>query len=355
MSTTTQASTGTPSNRIGELDALRGLAALAVMIFHYTGHYAKDVGHLDPPPFQLPAGNYGVQLFFVISGFVIYMTLERCRTAMDFVVSRFSRLYPPYWTAVTISALSIYAIGLPSQRIPPADAVANLTMLQELFHFKHLDGSYWTLQVELLFYAQMLFWYVTGQFRRAHLIIALWLIIALAYKICAINGLYLSWTLGELLIVPHIPFFSLGILFYRLYHQRTDGPAAVRDHLMVAACVFVISFTREPVYFPVALTCVTVFYLFLYGRLRWLRAAPFAFLGTISYSLYLIHQAVGFDIIWHLEHDFGSGSTAAIAAAIATSISLATLMTFLVERPTMTWLRSRWNAYRARNLVKSGA
>src|SRR4030095_2287642 len=97
-------STSTPGKiRIGELDALRGLAALAVMIFHYTGHYGKNVGHVDRPLLELALGNYGVQLFFMISGFVIFMTIEKTRTAMDFVVTRFSRLYPAYWASLLIA------------------------------------------------------------------------------------------------------------------------------------------------------------------------------------------------------------------------------------------------------------
>ena len=76
--------------RVVELDALRGLAALAVVAFHYTTHYGNEVGHLGDMPVSFDFGNYGVELFFLISGFVIFMTLERTRTAMDFVVSRFA-------------------------------------------------------------------------------------------------------------------------------------------------------------------------------------------------------------------------------------------------------------------------
>jgi peptidoglycan/LPS O-acetylase OafA/YrhL len=327
------------SARIGELDALRGVAAVAVMLFHYTGHYGKDIGHLDAPPFELPMGNYGVQLFFLISGFVIFMTLEKTRTAMDFVVTRFSRLYPAYWTSLLISALFVYTIGIPSQRLPLPDLLANVTMLQELLHFRHLDGAYWTLQVELLFYVQMLCWFMFGQLQRVHWIIVAWLVIALAYRIIPmVLGLHPSWTLGQLLIVEHIPFFALGILFYRLY----KGENRLVNHLLIAACIGVIAVTRHPIYLPVAVVCTTVFYLFIHGRLKWLQAAPFTFLGTISYSLYLLHQVIGFDIIWHLERDAHVSSGFAILAAIAVIMVLSTLVTYFVERPAMRWIRERW-------------
>src|SRR3954471_184909 len=90
-----------PAARIAELDALRGLAALGVALFHFS--------LLDPaagPGFAI--GASGVDLFFIISGFVILMTLERTRDWKDFLVGRFSRLYPAYWACVTLAALAAW-------------------------------------------------------------------------------------------------------------------------------------------------------------------------------------------------------------------------------------------------------
>ena len=105
-----------PSSRVVELDALRGIAALAVVAFHYTTQYGQQYGHTTPLGFGFPPGNYGVNLFFLISGFVIFMTLERARSAMDFVVSRFSRLYPAYWAAMALTCIFVYVLGMPEQR-----------------------------------------------------------------------------------------------------------------------------------------------------------------------------------------------------------------------------------------------
>ena len=82
----------------GELDALRGMAAMAVVVFHYTTRARNNGVQL----FDFEIGHYGVQLFFCVSGFVIYWTLERSKTLMDFAVSRFSRLYPAYWAAIAL-------------------------------------------------------------------------------------------------------------------------------------------------------------------------------------------------------------------------------------------------------------
>lgn len=91
-----------PGVRFEELDVLRGLAAAGVVLSHYSSHCAR---YFAAGPFgvHLPTvyGFYAVELFFMISGFVIYFTLERSATWKDFAFSRLTRLYPAYWTALT--------------------------------------------------------------------------------------------------------------------------------------------------------------------------------------------------------------------------------------------------------------
>jgi peptidoglycan/LPS O-acetylase OafA/YrhL len=324
--------------RVGELDALRGLAALAVVAFHYTTFYQQEQGHLQPLGFGFPAGNYGVHLFFLISGFVIFMTLERTRTAMDFIVSRVSRLFPAYWVAIAITAIIVYTLGLPKQKIPWADVAANVSMLQEILGFEHLDGSYWTLQVELLFYAQMLFWFMLGQLKRIHWIIALWLAMTVTYALTEQRHMHFSYTLRELLILRHIPFFALGILFYRV-HTR---PGEWRLNLaMIVLSLLAIGIAYAPVFLAAGAVCCAIFALFVTHRLRWLRTAPFVFFGGISYSLYLLHQVIGFALIYRLEAA-GVPSLAAVALTVIAVLALATALTYSVERPAMRRLRDGW-------------
>lgn len=330
-------------SRVVELDALRGLAALAVVVFHYTTFYQQEIGHRQPLGFGFPAGNYGVHLFFLISGFVIFMTLERTRTAMDFVVSRFSRLFPAYWTAMALTAAVVYAIGMPSQQIPVLDLALNLTMVQQILGAEHLDGSYWTLEVELFFYAQMLLWFALGQLKRIHWIVAAWLAMAVAYAVTEQRHIHFSYTLRELLILRHIPFFALGVLFYRVYTR----PQELRANLaLIALSLLAIGIAKEPPYLYAALICTAIFGLFVTGRLRWLRAAPFAFFGAISYSLYLLHQAIGFAIIHRLE-TAGVHSLLAVVATTALVLALAWALTRFVEQPAMRAIRRWWKLRRA--------
>ena len=330
------------TTRVGELDALRGLAALGVVAFHYTTFYQQEQGHLQPLGFGFPAGNYGVHLFFLISGFVIFMTLERTRSALDFAVSRFSRLFPAYWAAMAITIAVVYSIGLPMQRIPAIDLAINLTMLQEVLGYMHLDGSYWTLQVELFFYLQMLFWCMLGQLKRIRWIIAAWLMMAVIYALTSQRHLHFSYTLRELLLLRHIPFFALGILFYCLYAGSGDRRANIA---MIALSLVAIGVSYAPAYLAAGMVCCAIFALFVGGKLRWLRAAPFVFLGVVSYSLYLLHQAVGFALIHRLEAA-GVPSLAAVVATALVTLALAAALTYGVERPAMRGIRRWWQGRR---------
>lgn len=73
--------------RLQGLDALRGLAALAVVLFHYTARFDELFATTPQSSLSFPNGHYGVDLFFIISGFVIFMTLQRMRRPADFLVS----------------------------------------------------------------------------------------------------------------------------------------------------------------------------------------------------------------------------------------------------------------------------
>src|SRR5580692_12667601 len=90
----------TAPDRIEELDSLRGIAAMAVVVNHYT-HWGPYVARRVP---YFWWGLQGVDLFFVISGFVILMTASH-GTLRDFVISRASRLFPGYWFCALFSYL----------------------------------------------------------------------------------------------------------------------------------------------------------------------------------------------------------------------------------------------------------
>jgi peptidoglycan/LPS O-acetylase OafA/YrhL len=111
------------NQRYSELDAIRGVAVIMVVVYHYSVRY----GYPIEPVFSFGLGKYGVELFFIVSGFVIFLTLDKTTHALDFIVSRFSRLYPAYWIGVTLTFSVVYIYSLDGREVNFQSALINLT------------------------------------------------------------------------------------------------------------------------------------------------------------------------------------------------------------------------------------
>ena len=326
--------------RLAEVDALRGVAALSVVLFHYTTRFAELYQPTPAAAVSFQGGQYGVNLFFIISGFVIFMTLERTRRSSDFVVSRFSRLFPAYWVSIALTFVITHWLGLPGKLVDAPSAVANMLMLHGLFHVPHVDGVYWTLEVELLFYCGMLLLYRLGRLQQIHFALLAMLSLRFIYFGAErLFGVDLPWTLYRLLILQYIPWFALGISIYLLLHAR--GQSA-RWPIVTSVCaVFTLLVTDSLFNASLAIVLATLVFIAASGRGRWLRARPLVWLGAISYPLYLLHENIGWSVLLQLL-SFGLPIDIAIVVTLCLTLSLATLVTRLAEQPAMRWIRARY-------------
>lgn len=333
-------------SRLAELDALRGIAVLMVLAFHYT----TRLGELYPAAawggFRF--GEYGVHLFFVISGFVIIMTLDRSERPADFLVARFSRLYPAYWTAILLTSAFLWLAPGPIEPPGASQIAANFTMLQSFFNVPAVDGVYWTLEVELLFYAMALAVFSAGLLRRPQLPILAWLALTALYYSplwpAYVEGHRFTGLAARLLILEYAPFFALGVVFYRLY----QGAPAWNYALAAAAYALILVKWPFTVSLMIAAACF-VLWKVAHGGLALLRFPPLVFAGAISYSLYLVHQKIGHAALIALAQE-GWTPAARLAAATLLTVALAAAITFLIERPAMYAIRRRYKA-RARRRV----
>ena len=103
--------------RFRELDGFRGLAAITVVIYHLGVPATENYPRTAPSPYDIALGELGVQLFFIISGFVILLSAIKSGSALKFAISRFSRIYPTYWFALAVSALVYFIYGNPGRHI----------------------------------------------------------------------------------------------------------------------------------------------------------------------------------------------------------------------------------------------
>lgn len=330
-------------SRLSELDALRGLAALSVVGFHYTYRYDQIYHHVDPLPFSLKFGWHGVHLFFAISGFVIFMTLERTKRPLDFVVSRFSRLYPAYWAAMCLTTAVVHLGGLYDQQISLRAFLENIPMIQTMLSVPLVDGAYWTLAVELCFYFCMFVLFMSGRLSRIEPILIGW--IALKWLWAVHFGTHrMSWALGAILIQEYIPFFAIGVICYRVFSGATPLRRALGTIAFAIATEWYVEGLEMGI---VACVVAGIVLLVATGHAAFLRWRPLLALGAISYPLYLLHENIGRTVI-RLVESRGLGEVIAIPIAVAVALTLATLTHKLIEDPAMAWIRTTYARYARR-------
>ncbi|UJP09722.1 acyltransferase [Microbacterium sp. KUDC0406] len=332
--------------RLAYLDALRLVAALMVVFYHYIGrnhsHWGADVEVLFPFVSKFTSwGALGVQLFFLISGFVILMSAEG-RTLGAFVASRVSRLYPAYWFAVLSTAAMMTWIARPGEfrDVSIQEVLINLTMMQSGFGVRSIDGVYWTLWVELLFYIMIGCLVLIGITERRVLAIALlWPLIG------AIAQNSDATFLTAILSPQYAPFFSAGMVLYLIYSR---GHNVLRWLVFTYASLVAVfqastywvagamsrdternlspAFGAVVVVLMIGVVILVTLTPLSHRGPRWLVTA-----GALTYPLYLIHENWGWWMIGWLDPLFGKWAT--VAVVVLTMLVAAFVIERLIERP----------------------
>jgi len=296
-----------PKRRYVFLDALRGFAALAVVLFH-----AQAGGHIDALVRVLPGavrrviehGDLGVQVFFVLSGFVIAHSMSRDRITLryvgGFMLRRSIRLDPPYWASMALvvgfgvlaaHVLPDRAYELPSWRTLTIHAL----YLQVLLQVPSLDSVYWTLCLEIQFYLVFA--------------LLLWVVQRLATQVADRTAFYLVFIPAALfanlwaarlgpfhvvgLFTGHWYFFLAGVFVWNAVAHpgdRLSTPVAIANLLVLGAPM--VAYGSVELGVTIA-TCAAILVVARQdGLYTWLGQRPLLALGTISYSLYLVHNPI---------------------------------------------------------------
>ncbi|MEU4427298.1 acyltransferase [Actinoplanes sp. NPDC024001] len=340
--------------RMAFLDGLRLVAALMVVLYHYAAFTgAADAWDVPSPQHAFPQlsgiaayGWLGVELFFLISGFVICMS-SWGRSTGAFARSRIVRLFPAYWAAVliTVTVTTIWTMPRPLEGTW-SDVLVNLTMLQQPLGAPRVEGVYWTLWAEARFY--LLFGLVVWWGLTARRVLGLgyaWLIVS-AYTVEAKMPV-----LTSIFMPDYAPYFVGGIGFFLIHKRGHDlkvwGLVAfswlVAQHHTYEAVGQVGEALKRPLSGAAGVLLVTVFYVLMAGvalgwftRLnwRWMTSA-----GLLTYPLYLLHEKIGWVIIYNLREVRPRYVTLGIT--VAAMLLASWLLHRLVERPLSGYLRTR--------------
>lgn len=342
----------TDSSRVSALDLLRLAAVGAVILYHYGfwGPASHGVPQVALPGLAQFAqyGFLGVPIFFAVSGFVIAYSAEG-RTPVGFAIARFSRIYPTFVLCMTLTFAATLLFGAGHFEVTPAQWFANLFVAAPLVGQPYVDTSYWSLVIEIVFYAWVTAFMALGLFQhRLDAIIVVWLAITFANELTIDAPIF-----EKLFIADDSGFFAVGLLIYQHYRGRRDARLLALSALALGTAVFqaVHKLERLGVHtngsfdprIVAAICIVSLGAVLLATRIRSvpLPASMVLAAGGVTYPLYLLHMQLGYVILDAL------GPVRHIEAVTGTIVCGAFVLAYAIwrfaETPAHRWLTKRMN------------
>ncbi len=302
------------------IDGFRGIAILSVMSYHFSARWAppeapRDVyGYHYVAPGFLHLGYLGVELFFVISGLVITMTVLRSQSTLDFAIRRFGRLTPPYLAGLALTIIASLILPWPREfAFSWLTAIENIALPLLPFEHSYVDGVYWSLAVEIKFYALVAlgFFCVKRWF---------WtFVVVVSASECLVHwaGHHIEF------LAPWTPLFLIGMAAWMGKKERDWRAAGTLLFMAVIQLATTPCFSRwtgghfeakwEDTLFLVVTVGLMVALFVAESRIA---PAILVRIGRFSYSLYLIHQKIGVALIALLVSRGLPGLPVAVAVAL---------------------------------------
>jgi peptidoglycan/LPS O-acetylase OafA/YrhL len=332
------------------IDGLRGVAATLVVLYHLHGAVSRSASDWLWAPLDWIARNgfYGVDIFFVISGFVIALSVSKGAPTLAyfgrFILRRSIRLDPPYWSAMLLEILLVYiglrlfsdlTISLPST----PQVLSHLVYAQDLLGYGNIVASFWTLCYEIQFYAFFVGLLVLQPMLPPVLRGPRWtaLVAAVLFGFSIWTRYWRpEWLLHGLAIDRWFQFF-IGVLTWR----AVAAPGRLRSLVAawVVLAVAILAARAQATQFLAIGVSAWLIAAARDARWGWLfTTRPLRFLGAISYSIYLYHASVGWRFVSLVQRLVPGVWSPAMALGvyllgIVVSIGFAAVMWRLIEGP----------------------
>ncbi|RYY70632.1 MAG: acyltransferase [Chitinophagaceae bacterium] len=270
---------------LNEIHFLRGAASLMVCLFHLSlGNSALfPSSHWIKQAFL--SGYVGVEVFFILSGYVICIAFPKTEGAGNttrFLLKRFTRIEPPYFVSIllviVLNTFSHLITGVPNP-INYADLVRHLVYLNNFYPGTYVNIVYWTLGIEFQYY----------------------LLIALLFPLIRRSAIHLFATLGIFfilsclpyprhvaIVLPYLGYFGLGIVL-SFYKQKHIGrPLAIAGSVMFLLQLFFLA-SFKGLAGGIVVSSILLFWRYATNIIK--------FFSMISFSLYLTHVPIGGKVI----------------------------------------------------------
>ena len=329
------------TKRFESVDMLRGIAALSVCLFHLSSGSTSFLGDGFLLKRILSYGHLGVEMFFIISGFVIPYSMYRInhqyKDTKSFIIRRVLRVDPPYLIMIFIiillnfiSTYSPYYKGIP-YHIDFYNLALHFGYLNSLLGQPWLSPVFWTLAIEFQFYISMALLFPFLVHKNKIISALTCLIFFTTFFIFKNRGL----------IFYSSPFFTLGIWIFYLkvnyFSKKILWP--------VVFFLLVFIYLNN----SIAVVCVCTFTFAVISFLKHWSNKYLLFLGTISYSMYLVHESVGGGLI-HLSINFFYGNymrTLALIGMVLITILISYCFYKIVEYPAIRLSKKTINKWRS--------
>lgn len=318
---------GINAPKIEILDSLRSFAALSVCFFHFvciTG-YIRTSWILE----FFYHWQFGVQLFFVISGFVIpwsmYYSGYKINHLFKFALKRFARLEPPYIASLVLAIFILWG----RDYFLHVDNFSSLVSLKRVvFHFgylipffgnyKWLNDVYWTLAVEFQYYFLVALLFIP--LIKSNLILRI---------IICLSMMGLSFIGGPREFLPYwLPVFYVGIVIFLF---KVNKISKMEFYL---TAFFLFSFSCYQYHYGAVVYMLIAAIAILYYSEYKIRVLNY--LGKMSYSIYLVHLPVGLTFMNIMAHSFFNtlpGKMLVLVSGVTVTLISSYIMYLLVEKP----------------------
>lgn len=295
------------TKRLLNLDLLRLLSAVMVLFFHYGFRMAISgegggTGFTEIATFAM-WGEAGLMIFFAISGYVIAMSAEG-RSPYEFAAGRIARLWPTFVLCATMTAVVLTLFPVPTLAPPTwPQWLAHLVIVSRALGQPFLDGAYWTIVYEIIFYGWIFILSAFGLFQRHWRVILLaWLALSAGNELVFDSGV-----IRKLFITEYSGFFGFGLVLFKLREDacRQDFCALAAAAIWASSAAFI----TEPLFFEMYAVTRPDTGLMLMGPLSLAAVIAAVFLppcrispeiaiglGGLTYPLYLLHQNIGYAI-----------------------------------------------------------
>jgi peptidoglycan/LPS O-acetylase OafA/YrhL len=316
---------------------MRFAAALAVMCYHFVSSYPSAADSAHPAMAVATSftryGYLGVELFFMISGFVILWSSLN-RGVLAFTISRISRLYPSFWVSMVFTIVCIVLLARVAPLIGTTpltlrNVIANATMMPALFNAPLIEGVYWTLEIEIRFYALIVLALMFRQMKRIEVWLCAWLVVSVVAQTFEV-----PWVVKYLSLAPYGPFFIAGCSFYLVFARGMTVLRGAMIAVCAVSCGFAAYSNRADFITPDAISAFVVpalttafFAIFLFLTLQRGPRGEMTVarrLGELTYPLYLTHASLGILLYALLRPQIG------VAAALAIMFVLAFVVAWVI-------------------------